>query len=231
MTWTNHVRNQIITGASDAARCRKAAFYLKQALVAAGWTVKGSGTGTGGAGAWDDADRWTVDPPYDLAWIGLQNADGCQILLQCNTYRLYMARYVGSYVGTGADADTWPDRGAPPASEYIHQNSGYSYWGVSTDYYLNVTTSDDHNSFIAWTSSGGVVFAVAFVLKLTDLKTGDTEPYFSYRCGQSAGNQVFTTSYLRSLSSANRAVARHPAGNKSYFLPTWPATPRSLWRA
>lgn len=220
MIWTFQKRNQLIEGSgSEVTRCRVHFWHLSRALVAAGWTVKGSGTGSGGAGGWDNVDRLTGGAPTaDLAWIGFQNADGVQLLLQASSNYLYMAKYAGSYVGTGANASTWPDRGAIPAAELLFNggNQNGSPHGGS-DWYLQVVTGDDGCSFWSWGRvSGGTVCTATALLKLTDYKVGDTDPYIAIRAGVS-GQSMISTTNLNGTSYAP-AQGRHPGGTDQTYM-------------
>jgi hypothetical protein len=221
MAWTITLRNQLITGA-DVARNKLAAWYLKNSLVTAGWTVKGSGYGTAGAsGGWDGpgTDRWLSLPTLNLCWVGLENVDGVQILLQCSTNDLKLYWLKGAYTGAGAATATLPDRGAIPAAEVA--DSGVNVLGYPTatgeDYYLQVAT-DGATSFWAWAQkvSTGLVCYCTAVVRATETKAADLNPYWGYRYGVN-GISAFTLASLVDSAAANCFCLHPGAGIKKIY--------------
>lgn len=219
MAWVMQKRNELISAASDNARNWKCAYHLKSALIAAGWTLQGSGYGTAGAsGVWDAGalDRWAAVPVLDLCWVGLQNGDGVQLILQCTGANLYMYWLKGAVYTSGTEnTNTIPNRGAIPAAE-VSSTAGW-VMGIpvtGVDFYLQVATEND-DSFWAWSSDGyGRVTCCTAVVKLTETKAADLNPYWSYRYGQ-ANTTVFSVIID---SAATNTFSRHPtAGIKKLY--------------
>jgi hypothetical protein len=215
MAWIMRKRNQLITGGDISAHCRTAAFHLKDALTTAGWTVVGSGTGTAGAFNWGGADLWAAAPTLDMCWVALQNLDGVQLLLQCSTSTLLMYWYKGVYSGVGAAANVLPNR-APnlPASEVANSlgggwTSGTPYANAS-DFYLQVAVDDVTLSFWAWAKNAAIVTYGTALVKLTDAKASDPNPYWGVRYG-TGGTSAFSLNCMCTILDHTYSV--HPATN------------------
>jgi hypothetical protein len=190
MAWVMRKRNVLISGVSDNARNWLAAYHIKLALVAAGWTLQGSGYGAGGAsGVWDAGvlDRWATVPTRDLCWVGLQNGDGVQLILKCNAANLEMYWLKGAVYTSGTETTIGiPNRGAVPANEISTASGVYS--GVPTsniDFYLQVAT-EGTDSFWAWSKNALTVSCCTALVKLTETKAADVNPYWSYRYGHTS---------------------------------------------
>jgi hypothetical protein len=197
MAWTMRKRNELIAGADTNVRCRVSAWHLKDALLTAGWTLRGSGTGTAGpSGDWTGTDYWVAAPTRDLCWVGLENSDSTQMLLQCSTDHLFMWWLHGAYTGAGAATATLPDRAAPLAGEvvsYYDVIDGARGVPVAADFYLQVAT-EGTTSFWAWATTGaGVVAYATALLRLENTKVTDTNPYWSFRNAQGTSATVFST--------------------------------------
>jgi hypothetical protein len=216
MAWVMRKRNVLISGVSDNARTWLATYHVKLALVAAGWTVIGSGEGTGGVFTWGAApDRWATVPTRNLCWVGLENGDGVQLLLQCSGSDLAMYWLKGAvYTGAAAGEATLPDRGAIPANEVAVVGWPYSWVPINgVDFYLQVATEND-TSFWAWSKNATKVTCCAALVKLTETKAADVNPYWSYRYGL-----VNTSAFSSVIDSAAAATfCLHPiAGVKKIY--------------
>jgi len=200
---------------------RRYLWNLKNALKGCviPWTVKGSGEGSGGSGAWDNVDRWSSVPTLSSCWIGLQSTDGVQLLLKQNSSYVLAAVYKGSYVGTGADATTWPDRGAPPATEIdLWSNTGYKdLANIGGDFYQQVAVSSDGCSFYTFAKLGAYVPSGMAVIKLTSTKTGDPIPYWAFNAHY-VNHNIWDRNHLQE-GTYNPAfgVGIHPGGGNHFY--------------
>jgi hypothetical protein len=174
---------------------------VKEALVAAGWTLKGEGDGV------DDGDMTgtTYWPTFASgttgmaagAWICIQNTDGAHLVLWSDTVSttqvgMWYSASGGYTSSMGEGVSTRVGSSSPPADErtVVIQTAGSAEVGGGGDYYSSVATSNDGNNVITWGFRSSLPGAEVAMMwgKVTGEKSGDTEAYFGYRNGASGSD-------------------------------------------
>lgn len=218
MAWTT-LRNAIDgTGGSYDERGRKKLIAVKDALVADGWTLRGSGNGVSSYSTTgvDHCTSWSACATG--MWVWLENTDGAELVMWISDIQRMQMRasvVTGYSGGTGESATLPVGNTTPPADQITLPSTSYCYW-VSSASHLSSMLVDGGTSFIVFgrVSSSQGAPAAAFV-KLDGTQTGDTCPYWLYRFDSWATAGNWEDSYF--FYSHGYQRSRHPVnGNQSY---------------
>lgn len=222
------LRNQQLTGATASDRALQFLIRLKEALVAAGWSLIGCGDGIDdvsvnlSGGATDYFPTFPSVTGVDAgAWFAVESSSGAQIVFQFpssdDVYMYWSAS--GSYTDDSPTYDTRLGGTTPPSDEITMQQT-YAAFGTNSGQKFTIVYDDTATSFLVFGRYSTNDELGMFFLELSGTKTGDTTPYIAwtyFRTGYDVWTYLYnpTSDYITGWHPDNSQ--REYAFGRSFF--------------